>query len=176
MPTDLLVALPFIFLTNEFHVLSSDTLENEQPPSNLLRTKYYFKPHVDAIKMELYKVKSMGAGTAGEWLNGLDGTGKEKRRDAARWERWDASGGVKRMQVNEPIEVQDLFQIFQNSLSRAAQPRAIAKQYLDTAPKVPVGTNSYAPHPPGTLPPQMTHVINAPFRKSQILYHCFVDH
>lgn len=47
----------------------------------------------------------MGSATFEEWLKGLDDRGKERRNDAARWERWEVSGGVARMRNLQSHEV-----------------------------------------------------------------------
>jgi hypothetical protein len=39
----------------------------------------------------------MGSGAAEEWLKGLDGRGKESRRECSKWEKWAASGTVGQM-------------------------------------------------------------------------------
>lgn len=96
-----MAALPFIFLTNELHVLSPATLQNGQHPAIIQITKYFSKHQVEDIKQEFNRVKDMGAATAEEWLKGLDGRGKERRNDAARWERWEANGGLSRMRNAE---------------------------------------------------------------------------
>jgi hypothetical protein len=46
----------------------------------------------------------MGSATAEEWVKGLEDRGRERKNDAARWERWDLSGGVARMYTLEPQE------------------------------------------------------------------------
>ncbi|KAH7370759.1 hypothetical protein BKA65DRAFT_562688 [Rhexocercosporidium sp. MPI-PUGE-AT-0058] len=97
IPSPLMAALPFIFVTNELHVLSSAILQNGTHPTSLQITKSFFNFQVDEIKKEFEEVKSMGSATAEEWLKGLEGRGKELRLDAARWERWEASGGIARM-------------------------------------------------------------------------------
>ncbi|EDN91783.1 hypothetical protein SS1G_07644 [Sclerotinia sclerotiorum 1980 UF-70] len=76
-------------------------LQNGQPPSTTQITKYYFKKHVEDIKEEFESVKAMGSATIEEWLKGLEDRGKERRNDAARWERWEASGGIVRMKTPE---------------------------------------------------------------------------
>lgn len=105
VPSPLMAALPFIFLTAELHVVASTTLQQGQPPANMQITKYYFKPHVDEIKQEFFKVKALGSGTAEEWIKGLDSRGKEKRLDLVRWERWESSGGLHRMRSEEPADL-----------------------------------------------------------------------
>jgi hypothetical protein len=94
-----MVALQFIFITNDLHIISSATLQNAHAPPPI--AKIFFKPHVEEIKKEFFEIKAMGAGTAEEWLKGLDKRGKEKRNDAFKWERWEQIGGVRRMQTSE---------------------------------------------------------------------------
>ncbi|KAL5326087.1 hypothetical protein ACEPPN_007225 [Leptodophora sp. 'Broadleaf-Isolate-01'] len=97
IPSPLMAALPFIFLTNENHVLSSAALQNATHPASLKLTKHFFNFQVDEIKKEFEEVKAMGSATAEEWLKGLEGRGRERKNDAARWERWEASGGIAKM-------------------------------------------------------------------------------
>ena len=96
IPSPLITALPFIFLTNELHVIPLATLQNGQP-TGIQITKRFFNPHIEDIKREFDDVKAMGSATAEEWIKGLEGRGRERRNDAVRWERWDVSGGVARM-------------------------------------------------------------------------------
>ncbi|KAG4442230.1 hypothetical protein IFR05_002279 [Cadophora sp. M221] len=97
IPSPLMAALPFILLTNENHVLSSAALQNGTHPASLKITKHFLNSQVDEIKKEFEEVKAMGSATAEEWLKGLEGRGRELRNDAARWERWEASGGIAKM-------------------------------------------------------------------------------
>jgi hypothetical protein len=97
VPSVLMAALPFIFLTNEMHVIPISTLQTGQQPTNTKITKHYYKYHIDEIKREFEDVKALGSATAEEWLKGLEGRGKERRDDAARWERWEAVGGISKM-------------------------------------------------------------------------------
>lgn len=97
--------LPFVFLTNELHVLPTVTLQNGQPPPSIQITKYFFQLQVEDVKREFSEVQSMGTATTEEWLKGLDDRGKERRNDAARWERWESVGGITRMRDVEPHEV-----------------------------------------------------------------------
>jgi hypothetical protein len=92
-----MAALPFVFLTNESHVISSVTLQSGQQPQSIQITKHYYKPHIEEIKKEFENVKSLGSATAEEWLKGLEGRGKELRDDSSRWERWEAAGGLLKM-------------------------------------------------------------------------------
>ncbi len=97
IPSTLMAALPFIFLTNELHALSPATLQNGQHPSSIQITKLFSKSQVNEIKEEFESVKAMGSATTEEWLKGLDGRGRERISDAARWERRSAAGGVAKM-------------------------------------------------------------------------------
>ena len=91
-----MTALPFVFLTNELHVIPPATLQNG-PPAGIQISKHFFKPHIEELKQEFDSVKAMGSAAAEEWIKGLEGRGRERRNDALRWERWEASGGVTRM-------------------------------------------------------------------------------
>jgi hypothetical protein len=101
-----MVALPFIFMTNEYHVLSSHTLQSGQPPSVIQITKRFLKTQIEEIKKDFEDAKSLGAATAEEWLKGLEERGKEKRYDGARWERWENSGGLLSMGISRPSAVE----------------------------------------------------------------------
>lgn len=100
-----MAAVPFVFLTNEQHVISASTLSSGQQPAAVQITKYYLKAAVEDIKQEFFKVKGMGTGTAEEWLKGLEARGKDWRNEASRWERWEQTGGVLRMRTNEAAEL-----------------------------------------------------------------------
>ena len=100
-----MAALPFVFLTNELHVIPSATLQNGQHPVGIQITKHFFQQHIEEIQKDFLEVKEMGSATVEEWLKGLDDRGKERRNDAARWERWEISGGVARMRNLEAHEV-----------------------------------------------------------------------
>ncbi|OBT80424.1 hypothetical protein VF21_00864 [Pseudogymnoascus sp. 05NY08] len=104
VPSPLMAALPFIFLTAELNVVASTTLQQGQPPGNMQIGKYFYKPHVEEIKQEFFKVKALGSGTAEEWIKGLEPRGKDKQLDLVRWERWESSGGLQRMRSKEPTE------------------------------------------------------------------------
>ncbi|RDW88130.1 hypothetical protein BP6252_00162 [Coleophoma cylindrospora] len=108
VPTPLLAALPFVHLTNESHVIPTAILQKgHEPPPSIQIKKHFFKQNVENLKQEFLDVKAnMGTATLEEWLKGLDDRGKEIRNDAARWERWEASGGVARMRRVEPNEIQ----------------------------------------------------------------------
>jgi hypothetical protein len=162
-----MTALPFVFLTGDLHVISSLTLQNEDPPPDFRPTKLFFKPQVEAIKAELVKTQSMGEGTADEWAKGLEGVGVEKRNDVFRWERWEAAGGVQRMRTKEPVEVQDLFQKFRNATSGPQASVSIAKpQPIPIPQKLQVSANGYHQPAPGTFSHQPIQSITAAFCKS----------
>jgi len=102
-PTPLLAALPVLYFSNELHIIPQATVKNpqNQAPPAIRITKTYFKPHVSEIKREYLEVKTLGSATAEEWVKGLDDRGAERRNDAARWDKWEAGGGVLRMRMSE---------------------------------------------------------------------------
>lgn len=161
-------ALPFVFLTTELHIVASTTLQQGQPPTNMQINKYFLKSHVDEIKQEFFKVKSMGSGTAEEWIKGLDNRGKEKRFDLARWERWEASGGLQRMRSEDPAEIQENVAKAESQIPAtiSAQREGLPNQFTLGLSKIPVVSNEYPPssgfmmHPVPPVPQ---------FRKSNLL-------
>jgi hypothetical protein len=48
----------------------------------------------------------MGSAVAEEWLKGLDTRGKARINDIARWERWQASGGLARLRAVQNVKTQ----------------------------------------------------------------------
>ena len=105
VPSVLMPALPFVFFTNELHVLPSATLQNGHPPSAIQITKQFFQEQIEDLRTEFFQVQSMGSATAEEWIKGLDGRGKEWRSDVGRWEKWGAGGGIARMRGVEQSAV-----------------------------------------------------------------------
>ncbi|KAK4154022.1 hypothetical protein C8A00DRAFT_14811 [Chaetomidium leptoderma] len=97
IPSAIIPALPFIFLTQDRDVFSPTTFEQSQLPADLQVTKLFSKPDVEALQGEFLQVKDMGQGTVGEWLKGLPGRGSDLQHEASKWEKWEASGGTMRM-------------------------------------------------------------------------------
>lgn len=98
----LLPALPFAFLTQSMHLVLSTTLRSNSPPAGLQLTKFFFKPHIDALKQKFEDVKALGPAAAEEWVKGLEQGGRDKLSDAARWEQWEANAGFQTLR--EPPE------------------------------------------------------------------------
>ncbi|KAI0450140.1 hypothetical protein F5B21DRAFT_492176 [Xylaria acuta] len=96
MPACLIPALPFIFISEDMHVIPSAMLQTGHA-TKLPMTKIFLPSHVAAIQEEFISVRAMGGATAEEWLKGLEGRGKERRVDALRWEKFEMSGGIVRM-------------------------------------------------------------------------------
>jgi hypothetical protein len=109
LPSILLPALPFALFTPSMQFISSIALRGSQSSSSLNLTKYYFKPHIQAMKREFDEVKALGSATAEEWVKGLETNGKEKLADAARWEQWEMSGGLKILRTAQHQETEGSF-------------------------------------------------------------------
>lgn len=97
-------ALPFIFITNELQILPLATVQSGRTPQSISIAKVFFNAQLEAIKNEFTSVKDLGLAAVEEWLKGLDDKGKEARNDAARWEKWDNTGGVATMRAVESQE------------------------------------------------------------------------
>ncbi|MCJ1378365.1 hypothetical protein MMC17_001463 [Xylographa soralifera] len=98
-PSFLLQALPIAFISQSEHFVTSMTLRNAIPPSDVQLTKHYYKLHVEEIKRQLQCAKELGSGSAEEWIKGLENEGQEKCNDIARWEQWEVKGGLKKVNV-----------------------------------------------------------------------------
>lgn len=96
-PSFLLPALPYAFVSQSDNLVASAALRSMAPPLEVQLTKYYYKPHVEDIKRQFDHVKDLGSASAEEWIKGLDAEGKDRSSDAARWEQWEAKGGLKKV-------------------------------------------------------------------------------
>lgn len=101
VPSVLMPAIPFAFFTPSMHYVSSSSLRGIPPPPGLTFTKYFFNDQIEEMKCKFEEVKSLGPGVAEEWIKGLEGNGKEKLADAARWEQFELSGGLRHLK-NSP--------------------------------------------------------------------------
>lgn len=99
IPSVLLPGLPFVFITNEMHVLSPDVLQGSQVPPDVQLTKLFLRNHVDQLAKEFNLVQSLGGATMDEWLKGLESRGKQRRSDPSRWEKWAGADGVAMMKT-----------------------------------------------------------------------------
>ncbi|KAJ4295813.1 hypothetical protein N0V88_004515 [Collariella sp. IMI 366227] len=99
VPSAIMAALPFVFVTPDLNVFSATTLEQGQLPAGLQVTKLFSSSDIEALKQEFLQVKDMGQGTVSEWLKGLDGRGSAMQHDASKWEKWESSGGTDKMRA-----------------------------------------------------------------------------
>ncbi|KAI0548612.1 hypothetical protein F4679DRAFT_550240 [Xylaria curta] len=113
MPACLIPALPFIFISQDMHVIQPAMLQIGRA-SKLPVTKVFLSSHVEDIQEEFTSVMAMGSATAEEWFKGLEGRGKEHRADALRWEKFEMSGGLERMR--QPLS---------SETSKAARPSIV---------------------------------------------------
>ncbi|KAI2625133.1 hypothetical protein GGS21DRAFT_309097 [Xylaria nigripes] len=97
IPSFLIPALPFVLLSDDMHVIPSAMLQTGRGAMTSPISKIFLPSHVAAIQEEFSTVRRMGDATAEEWLKGLEGRGKENRTDSLRWEKFEMSGGLRRM-------------------------------------------------------------------------------
>ena len=97
IPTLVLPALPFIFLSKDLQAISPSVLQDRPFPINLQFSKVFSSEHIRAIETEFESARRLGPATAEEWLKGLADRGKNRRNDAARWDKWALSGGFSAM-------------------------------------------------------------------------------
>ncbi|KAL2126278.1 hypothetical protein VTI74DRAFT_1270 [Chaetomium olivicolor] len=97
IPSSIMSALPFVFLTQDLDAFSATALEQSQLPAGLQVTKLFPSSDVEALRQEFLQVKDMGQGTVSEWLKGLDSRGSAMQHDASKWEKWESSGGTAKM-------------------------------------------------------------------------------
>lgn len=148
VPSTLLSALPLILFTNELHVVASTSVHpGQHPPSSMQVTKYYLKSDVEAIKKENVSIKELGHAAAEEWVKGLGDKGKAKRLDIARWERWEASGGLQRILKDEPDIIPGAFPPTQPT---SLPPRPATFHGYSGFGQPPHAGGAYAP-PPGVV-------------------------
>ncbi|KAH6619876.1 hypothetical protein B0J18DRAFT_445923 [Chaetomium sp. MPI-SDFR-AT-0129] len=97
IPSIIIPALSFIFLTQERDVFSAAAVEQTPLPDGLSGTKLFLKADVENLQEEFSRVQEMGQGTISEWLKGLTSRGSDAQHQPVKWERWEASGGVSKM-------------------------------------------------------------------------------
>ena len=97
IPSFLLPALSFIFLTPLLHVVPSIALRSSSIPSGVELRKRFYKSQIELLTQRFEDVKALGPATAEEWVKGLDQDGKDRMSDAARWEQWEAKGGLRKV-------------------------------------------------------------------------------
>lgn len=155
IPSQLICALPFIFLTGDLHVVASTSLQQgQQPPSGIQISKHFLKQHVEGLKQEHSRVKTLGSPAADEWIRGLDSRGKAKRSDAARWERWETANGLMRMRSEKTSIMPDIIQPF------AVRPPGHFPASLPPRPATYHGYSGFGqppPFPPPAQGPVITH-------------------
>jgi len=173
IPSPLMAALPFVFLTNELHVLPSAILQSGQHPTGIQITKLFFQSHIEDIRQEFSNVQAMGSATAEEWVKGLDDRGKERRNDAVRWERWEVSGGVGRMRNLEPREAPKLA-IQVSSVTPAATPSNYTNLPSAVNGHIPVFQSHKSVQPPTQFPQGQVPHPAQPIQSSYREYPCAI--
>lgn len=152
-----------MFFSDQLHIIPYATLQNSQSPLSFKVAKTYFRPHTEDINQEFTNVKAMGPATAEEYAKGLNGRGKEAKADSARWERWEAIGGVARMRLPESAEVTDAPVKANGTIQPGFFP---ATNFAQGPP----GTNDHTAanfaQRPAMMQTQFPHALQTSFRKS----------
>ncbi|KAK8168475.1 hypothetical protein BKA80DRAFT_341312 [Phyllosticta citrichinensis] len=91
----LLAALPYVFVTQQFHVVPSTVISSTSSiPPNVKISKWYWRDHVRDIQRQFDEARSLGPAAGEEWLKGLEDVGRQRLVDAERWERWERTRGM----------------------------------------------------------------------------------
>ncbi|KAJ9648366.1 hypothetical protein H2199_001220 [Coniosporium tulheliwenetii] len=97
LPSGLLQALPYAFVTSTRHVVPSTVLKSSTTvPPTLSISKRYFDEHIADIQRELEEARSLGPAAAEGWSRGLEEMGNNRRSAAERWELWEAKQAADR--------------------------------------------------------------------------------
>ena len=94
VPSTLLSALPFVFVTPDTHVITPAALQMAANPTPQV-TKHFFQQHIRDIKDRLEDVTALGPAAAEEWFKGLGNQRTERFADSSRWERWESTGALR---------------------------------------------------------------------------------
>ncbi|KAF2459872.1 hypothetical protein BDY21DRAFT_179846 [Lineolata rhizophorae] len=150
----LISALPCTFLTQNQHVVAASTLQDLQTiPANITVTKHYFKPHVEDIQEQFEDARALGPAAAEEWFKGLEGIGKQRIADAARWERWELRGGRRALSLNASRETSTRASGVGLPQRTASQSQPIAQPKHDRAS--PASITQPPPKPPAQASPPL---------------------
>ncbi|KAK2867834.1 hypothetical protein FQN49_003420, partial [Arthroderma sp. PD_2] len=148
LPSVLVPALPFAFLTPSLHYVSSVSLRGSQPPVGMVLSKHFLKAQVEELKSRFEEVKALGPAAAEEWMKGLEGNGKEKIADAARWEQWELAGGLRSLKSPQPGQL------------NGTKTQSIKLESADAnSMRLPIG--NHRPANAGTSPPLSNNNIDA---------------
>ncbi|KAI9794322.1 MAG: hypothetical protein M1833_000414 [Piccolia ochrophora] len=96
VPSTLLAALPFIFVTPSLHVITPTMLQKATPRPTLQMTKVFFKADIQVIMHQFDDVRAESPAATEAWINGLEKQAKENSDNAGQWERWFTTGVVNR--------------------------------------------------------------------------------
>lgn len=69
--------------------MTAINLDQNQPPVNLQLKKYFYQPHIDELEDKVIEVRALGNAVVEEWSKGLETSGRARREDASRFERWE---------------------------------------------------------------------------------------
>ncbi|MCJ1370337.1 hypothetical protein MMC20_001550, partial [Loxospora ochrophaea] len=106
---------------------------NTPQPPELQLVKYYYKFHLEEVKARFENARELGPGAAEEWIKGLEREGRERIDDAARWEHYEAKGGLKKINSRP-------------NPKNAAPLSSLSHESVDASPGADVSSNRSAPY------------------------------
>ena len=89
-------------MTSADHYLNIAALGDSERPPFLQFDKYYYKAHINLIKVYFEQVKALGEGSTEEWLKGLPVQANAQLADYTRFEKWELKGGLKKVNHRSP--------------------------------------------------------------------------
>ncbi|KAF4122563.1 hypothetical protein GMORB2_6869 [Geosmithia morbida] len=79
-------------------------IQGDREPTRRQLMKLYWHDQVKAINADFDSAQSLGPAVAEEWLKGVAILGERARADASRWERWEASGELRRTLLHFDVD------------------------------------------------------------------------
>lgn len=115
--------------------------------------KYFYIPHIERLLKDFDEVKTMGSAAAEEWVKGLDQEGKDKMSDAARWEQWEAKGGLRRVNLRPALKATSSQPLHTSNGASASPLESTAVNDVRSDRSTPVSTHVPAERSGATLSP-----------------------
>ena len=92
----IIAGLSYAYMTNDLDYVNTMIVKSGCSPESPL-TKWYLRSDALALASTGDQVQDLGIAAVEEWYKGLAGPGTERMSDAARFERYEISGGLTRL-------------------------------------------------------------------------------